>query len=415
MSNSKEQAGINFENTETGFGYKSDQDLRKAKFLFSAMKYNWLVKAGTLFIPLAIKCRLPVNGILRNTIFKQFVSGETLADIKPVLQKLDQHNVKAILDYGAEGKEDENGFDRTSKEFQQLLSYAAETAPFISIKITGLARFDLLAKLNTTVQNTGAGLSINSAQLTEAEKQEWKRVMERVDSICRAAVSHQVGVLIDAEESWIQQTIDAIAENMMSRYNTERAIVFNTIQFYCTRSLAFLKESTVMAKAAGYFLGVKIVRGAYMEKERARALQLNYPSPIQPDKETTDTDFNLGLAYCIKNVSYVSLVVASHNEQSNLLAAELLEKYGVRKNYPHIHFSQLYGMSDHITFNLAKAGFSVSKYLPYGSVQEVVPYLMRRAQENTSVAGQTARELFLIQTELKRRAAVKNNRAELKV
>ena len=221
--------------------------------------------------------------------------------------------------------------------------------------------------------------------------------------ICQAAADSRIGVLVDAEESWIQNTVDALTMQMMDAFNRDRVVVYNTIQLYRHDRLAFLKHSYEAAHEKGFVLGAKLVRGAYMEKERKRADQLSYPSPIQPNKEATDRDYDLGVTFCIQHIEDIALIVASHNENSNLLAARLLEQRNLPLNHPHVHFSQLYGMSDNITFNLAKAGCPVSKYLPFGPIKDVIPYLMRRAQENSSVSGQTGRELGLIKKELKRR------------
>lgn len=399
---------IVLEDTEKSFRYKTDADLKKAKWLFSLMSYDWLVKIGTRLVPYALKWKLPVRSLIKNTIFNQFVGGETLADLKDVLAELQKYEVKAILDFGAEGKDEEASFEYTRDEFLRLIDYAAsdDNVPFISIKLTGLAPFALLEIVNTGISFDSGEFSIDLNHLTALEAENWEKVVERVDSVCRKGLEKGVAVLIDAEESWIQDTIDALACEMMKKYNAEQAIVFNTIQFYRRNRLEFLVKSSVNAMKEGYLLGVKMVRGAYMEKERERALKLNYISPIQPDKQSTDSDFNAALEFCVRNLSSISLVVASHNETSNLFATELLRKFNYQEGHPHIHFSQLYGMSDHITFNLASAGYSVSKYLPYGSIDDVIPYLMRRAAENTSVGTQTSRELFLIKKEIARRKNV---------
>lgn len=396
---------INLEDTETGFASKTDRDLQQAKFLYSIMNVNWIVWAGTLFLPLALKWRLPIRRLINDTIFRQFVGGKSLPDTKPVLSKLSEFKVRAILDYGAEGKDNENSFNTVCNEFITLINYASESkdVSFISIKVTGLGRFSLLEKINSGVEVDKSGLIINTDHLSDAEVEEWNKVVGRIDSVCHNGEERNVGVLVDAEDSWIQDTIDAIIEMMMKKYNRRKAIVFNTIQFYRVGRLNFLKSISTNSVKEGYFLGVKIVRGAYMEKERLRASQLHYPSPIQPDKISTDHDFNYGLEYCIQNLDTISVIIACHNDQSVLLAVELLKKHNFPKDHPNIHFSQLYGMGDNITFNLAKAGYRVSKYLPYGPLEDVVPYLMRRAQENTSVSSQTGKELGFINREVRRR------------
>ena len=400
---------ISFDNTEFAFEYKSDKQLKKANFLFSSMSHSWLVNMGVRVTPWAIKMGLPVNGIIRSTIFSQFVGGETLEETATVAKKLGEYNVKVILDYGVEGKEGEENFDHACNEFIRVINYAASqpNIPFMSIKVTGFARFTLLEKLDAMMTaNTGTLMKryLKAIEdLPREEKEEWHRVRHRMMRICETAAGKKVGVLVDAEETWIQDPVDALTILMMDTFNKGRVVVYNTIQLYRHDRLKFLKDSHEAAVQRNFILGAKNVRGAYMEKERRRAEEKGYPSPIQPDKESTDRDYNAGVEFCIQHIDRIAIIVASHNEYSNLYATELLQKNGYAFNHPHIHFSQLYGMSDNITFNLAHAGCSVSKYLPFGPIHDVVPYLMRRAQENTSVKGQTGRELGLIKKELKRR------------
>jgi proline dehydrogenase len=401
---------VSFENTEFAFEYKSDKQLKKARFLFSLMGYPWLVKLGTRLTPWAVKSGLPVKGLIRNTIFTQFVGGETLQQTASVASRLGEYGVQVILDYGVEGGDDgEAGFDHAKEEFIRVIEYAATqpNIPFMSVKVTGFARFALLEKLDTAMHQKQGSLMKRflSAvdELGPAEKEEWHRVRHRMMGICEIAAAKKVGVLIDAEESWIQDPVDALTILMMDTFNKERCVVYNTIQHYRHDRLQFLIDSHEAAKERGFILGAKLVRGAYMEKERKRAEEMNYPSPIQPDKEASDRDYNNGVRFCMDHLDRIALIVASHNEQSNMLAVQLLQEKSLPNNHPHVHFSQLYGMSDNITFNLAHAGCSVSKYLPFGPIEDVIPYLMRRAQENTSVGGQTGRELLLINKELKRR------------
>jgi proline dehydrogenase len=397
---------ISFDNSELAFAYKTDKELQKAKFLFSSMAVGWLVKIGTRLAPWAIKAHMPINGIIRNTIFKQFVGGETLQQTAKVADKLAQFNVQVILDYGVEGKEGEANFDNAANEFIKVIQYAATqpNLPFMSIKLTGFARFSLLEKLDAAADKTsGVEGRINLSVLSEDEKGEWQRVVNRLIKICEAAQRNNVGVLVDAEETWIQDPVDALTMQMMKNFNTTKAIVYNTIQLYRHDRLQFLKESFETAQTGNFILGTKLVRGAYMEKERRRAAALNYNSPIQPDKKSSDKDYNAAVEFCIEHLDKIFVIVATHNESSNLFATQLLQQKNFPLNHNHIHFSQLYGMSDNITFNLAKAGCSVSKYLPFGPLKDVIPYLMRRAQENSSVSGQTGRELDLIKKELKRR------------
>lgn len=397
---------VSFDNTENTFAYKSDKELRKARFLFRSMGIEPLVKLGIRITPWAIHSGLPIKGLIRNTIFKQFVGGETLEETAAVANNLQRFGVQVILDYGVEGKEGEENFDHACDEFIRVIRYAAgkPSVPYISVKVTGIARFALLEKLDAAATGkSGYEGTVHEEVLDEKEKAEWQRVEQRLLRICEAAVAANTGVLIDAEETWIQDPVDALTMQMMQRFNKEKAIVFNTMQLYRHDRLQFLKDSYEQAKQKSFILGAKLVRGAYMEKERNRAEEKGYPSPIQPDKAASDRDYNAAVLFCVEHLDHIALIVASHNEFSNLYTTQLLDKKGIPHNHPHVHFSQLYGMSDHITFNLAKAGFSVSKYLPFGPIKDVIPYLMRRAQENSSMSGQTGRELTLIKKEIERR------------
>lgn len=404
---------ISFDNTAYAFAYKSDQELKKAKFLFSTMGNPALLTMGLKLMPFAFKYKIPfTNAIVRQTIFKQFVGGETLSETAKVANKLQQYDVQVILDYGVEGgDEGEAGFDHATDEFIRVINYAATQSniPFMSIKVTGIARFSLLEKLDAAMhQKQGTLMKKYTAtieDLDQNERNEWQRVVNRLLKICDTAFEKNIGVLIDAEETWIQDPVDALTMLMMDKLNRSKAVVFNTIQLYRHDRLAFLKDSFTAASERNFILGVKLVRGAYMEKERTRALNLNYSSPIQPDKQSCDNDYNAAVEFCISHLNMISVIVASHNEKSNLLATEMMQRYELPLTHRHLHFSQLYGMSDNITFNLAKAGCSVSKYLPFGPIKDVIPYLMRRAQENSSVAGQTGRELSLIKKELLRRTS----------
>ncbi|MCE2973496.1 MAG: proline dehydrogenase family protein [Sediminibacterium sp.] len=390
---------LSFENTENAFAHLTDKELKNARFLFQSMSYPWLVQMGTRLTPFIMRTGLPVHGLIRKTLFKQFVGGETLENTEPVTQKLHSFGVEVILDYGVEGKEGEDSFDTATEEFMRVIRYASTQTniPFISIKVTGLARFGLLQSLNEAPR-LRSGIHDH-----EWELDEWDRVRDRMYAICELAAEKKIGVLIDAEESWIQDPVDRLCMEMMQQFNTTEAVVYNTVQLYRHDRLSFLKMSHRIAKEKGFVLGVKLVRGAYMEKERARALEKGYDSPIQPDKAASDRDFNAAVQFCLENLGDIAVVVASHNENSNQLAAATMDRLGIARNHSRVHFSQLYGMSDHITFNMAREGFRVSKYLPFGPIREVIPYLMRRAQENTSVSGQTGRELTLIQRELQRR------------
>jgi proline dehydrogenase len=390
---------LSFENTENAFAHLTDKELKNARFLFQSMSYPWLVQMGTRLTPFIMRTGLPVHGLIRKTLFKQFVGGETLEETAGVAKTLDSFGVKVILDYGVEGKEGEEAFDTATEEFMRVIRYASTQTniPFISIKVTGLARFGLLQTLNEAPR-LRSGIHDN-----EFERDEWNIVRERMYAICELAAEKKVGVLIDAEESWIQDPVDRLCIEMMQVFNKTVPVVYNTVQLYRHDRLSFLKMSHSIARQQGFVLGLKLVRGAYMEKERARAREMGYDSPIQPDKASADNDFNAAVRYCLENLSDIAVVIASHNEESNRLAAATMDELGISHKHPHVHFSQLYGMSDHITFNMAKAGFEVSKYLPFGPIRDVIPYLMRRAQENSSVSGQTGRELTLIQRELQRR------------
>lgn len=402
---------ISFDNTEYAFAYKTSGELKKAHFLFSAMGNPFLLNTSLQLVPVAIKWSLPfTKTILRNTIFKQFVGGETLEETAMVADKLAKYHVKIILDYGVEGgKNGEEGFDESTREFIKVIDYAAtqHNIPFMSVKITGLVRFGLLEKLDAAMHSSEGSLIVryNKAleELPQAENDEWQRCIKRFEGICETANAKNIGVLVDAEETWIQDPVDAMTMLMMDRYNKEKIVVYNTLQLYRHDRLAFLRDSYTASLERNFILGVKLVRGAYMENERKRAAELGYPSPIQPDKESCDNDYNAATEFCIHRLDKIAVIVASHNEYSNAYTIQLLDEKGLPHHHPHVHFSQLYGMSDNITFNLAKAGCSVSKYLPFGPIKDVVPYLMRRAQENSSVAGQTGRELSLIKKELERR------------
>ena len=400
---------ISFDNTEYAFEYKSDAALRKARFLFSVMSYPWLVSLGTRLTPLAIRTGLPIKGLLRSTLFAQFVGGETLESTEAVAATLRRYGVEVILDYGVEGKEGEENFDRAVQEFSRVIDYAstASNIPFMSVKVTGFARFGLLEELQQKMVSQNGNLldryQATLLQLDAATQVEWQKVVDRVQRICARASEKKVGVAIDAEESWIQEPVDALATLMMEQFNLTRPVVYNTVQLYRHDRFDFLQRAAEWAAQKNYIMAVKLVRGAYMEKERKRALELGYSSPIHANKKAVDQDYDQAIRFCIDRIDRTALIVASHNEHSNLLATELLKEKGLPLRHPHVHWSQLYGMSDNITFNLSKAGASVSKYLPFGPIEDVVPYLMRRAQENTSVKGQTGRELSLIQKELDRR------------
>ena len=402
---------ISFDNTEYAFAYKTNSELKKSRLLYNAMGKSYLLSMAERYLPFAVKYHLPfTNSIVRLTLFELFVGGETLEKTKGVVDKLSKFNVQVILDYGVEGGNDgEKGYEEATNEFVKVIEYAATQPgiPFMSVKVTGLVRFGLLEKIDS-LMNAAEGTLINRYTsvlntLPENEKAEWQRCLDRLERICTTAEQKNIGVMIDAEETWIQDPVDAATMIMMDRHNKDRAVIFNTVQLYRSDRYKFLQDCHEAAAQRGFILAVKIVRGAYMEKERKRAAENGYPSPIQPTKAATDNDYNKAVEYCLQHLAAISVIIASHNEDSNLLATKLMNMHGISANNDRVHFSQLYGMSDNITFNLAKEGYNVSKYLPFGPIEDVVPYLMRRAQENSSVAGQTGRELSLIHKEIKRR------------
>ncbi len=388
-----------FDNTQNAFAYKSTSDLKKARFLFSVIQSPLVVSLATKLTPALMQSGLPINGLIRSTIFNQFVGGETLEESARVVKQLSAYNVQVILDYGVEAKEGEENFDLVTEHIIEAIEFSASqtNVPFVSVKITGLASMALLENLNDAPRLR------SGIHDSEEDNAAWERVKERMHAICEVAAEKSIGVLIDAEESWIQDPIDRLAIELMSVYNKEKVVVYNTYQLYRHDRLRFLQMSHEIAKDKQFILGAKLVRGAYMEKERERAQKNGYTSPIHENKEAVDMDFNKSVDYCLQNLDNIALLLASHNEQSNQLAMQTMQEKQIEKNHTRIHFSQLYGMSDHITFNMAEAGYAVSKYLPFGPIKDVIPYLMRRAEENSSVNGQTGRELVLIRKELTRR------------
>ena len=384
---------LSFNNTEVSFSGKSNKDLNRSYWLFKMVSNPTFVSLGKSLTTFAIKMHLPIKGLIKATIFKQFCGGETIEECSKAIDELGKYNVGTILDYSVEGKETEQDFDACCSETVATVNKAEKDKhiPFCVFKVTGLGRFELLQKVSA------------KKALTAEEHQEYDRLRNRVNTICKAAHTAGVPVFIDAEESWIQEAIDTTANQMMALYNKEKAIVYNTFQLYRKDRLSYLKHSYELATKGGYFLGAKLVRGAYMEKERKRAEEMNYPSPIQDNKEATDRDYDAALEFCTDHISRTAICAGTHNENSSMKLAELMQKKNIAANNNHIYFSQLLGMSDHISFNLANEHYNVAKYVPYGPVNEVLPYLIRRAQENTSVKGQTGRELSLIIKEKQRR------------
>ena len=384
---------LSFENTEIAFKHASNIDLKRAYWLFKAININFLVKIGPLITNFAMNIGLPIKSLIKATIFKQFCGGETIAGCNDTVNNLAIGNVGTILDYSVEGEDDEHIFDETHNEIISTIVRATgdKYIPVTVFKITGVGRFGLLEKLNV------------KESLTADEEKEWQKVQDRVKNICGKAFIANVPVMIDAEESWIQDTIDWLALEMMRLYNREKIIVYNTYQLYRHDKLALLKSDYQIAEKEGFILGAKLVRGAYMEKERKRAAEKGYASPIQQDKNAADKDYNAALVFCIAHIDKLAIVAGTHNEDSCKLLTTLLNENNIPHNHHHIFFSQLLGMSDNLSFNLANADYNVVKYVPYGPVKAVLPYLFRRAQENTAIAGQMSRELGLIIKERKRR------------
>lgn len=386
---------ISFDNTETAFADRTDHELNRAHLLFKMVGSPTMVKVGKAALNLALKLKLPVRGIIRSTVFNHFCGGEHITDCESTIERLHSSGVFTLLDYSAEGKETTADFEYAATETIATIRMAHQDSrvPFSVFKPTGIIPHRLLAKKN-----------VNS-KFNQEEALEWKLAMERITIICEAGKENNVPIFIDAEETWFQDAIDQLAEELMKTYNRERAMIYNTVQLYRKDRLQFLKDSFAKAQKDGYKLGVKLVRGAYMEKERDRAKEQGYPSPIHATKADTDLDYDLALKFCIENHPHIEVLAGTHNEKSSKYLAELMVEKGLQPYDGHIFFSQLFGMSDNISFNLAANHYNVVKYVPYGPVLEVMPYLIRRAEENTSIAGQTGRELSLIIKEKARRKA----------
>ena len=385
---------ISFDNTEVAFRGKSKGDLNRAYWLFKVVSSPAMVRFGKWATNVALRLKLPIKAIIKKTIFRQFCGGESIQESLKASKTLASRNVKTILDYSIEGKTKEEDFDKTVQEIIGTIREGEnnKNIPFAVFKVTGICLHDILEKSNDGIEN-----------LSTEEKKDYDKLKERVSIICLEAYNRNVPIFIDAEESWIQNTIDRLAYEMSVKFNQKTAVVYNTIQLYRHDRLAFLKSEIARADKENFKLGVKLVRGAYMEKERARAEEQGCPSPIQPNKDAADKDFNASLKVVIERIDRVSFCAGTHNEESSMLLVKLLKEYGVDSSDPRAYFAQLLGMSDHISFNLADNDLMVAKYVPYGPIKEVLPYLIRRADENTSVTGQTGRELSLIMKERKRR------------
>jgi proline dehydrogenase len=382
-----------FDNTEVAFALKNDAQLERAYFLFKMISHQPLVRIGTAATNFALKTNLPVEGLIRSTVFDHFCGGINEDDCLPVIDKMFTKGVSSVLDYSVEGKEEESTFDDARNKIIKIIKFAdeREAMPIVVFKPTGFGRFYLY-------QKKGEGKAF-----TPAEQDEWNRIVARFDSVCSLAKTKDVEVLIDAEESWMQNAADELCEAMMLKYNQDKPIVYNTLQTYRWDRFDYLKNLHERAKSQQFKIGFKIVRGAYMEKERDRAKDKGYQSPICETKLATDENFNSCMSYILNNLNDISLFIGTHNEQSCYLAMDLMRQLNIDKKDNNVWFGQLYGMSDHISFNLAEQGYNVAKYVPFGPVKDVMPYLIRRAEENTSVAGQTSRELNLLKQEKARR------------
>ncbi|MBX7243584.1 MAG: proline dehydrogenase family protein [Bacteroidia bacterium] len=396
MNSFSEYSLPDFNNTELAFKARTDAQLKQALRLFQMIDSPLLANIGPKLMIYSFEIGLPIENIVKKTLFQQFCGGTSIENTVPASEAMYKYKVKTILDYSVEGEKNETGFDETCREIIATLVHGGKTesVAFTACKITGLASFDLLAKIQANVQ------------LTPVEVMAWEKVKERVEAICNASVENNTPVFIDAEESWIQETIDALAESMMEKYNTTKPLIYTTVQLYRHDRLNYLKELIRRSENRKYFLGVKLVRGAYMEKEAERAASFSTRNPIQKSKEDTDRDYDFALELCMEHLHHVAICAGTHNENSSIKLAEMMREKSIPKNHPHILFAQLYGMSDHISFNLSHHGFNVAKYLPYGPVKAVMPYLMRRAQENTSISGQSGRELTLLKKENRRRKKV---------
>lgn len=389
-----------FDNTRVAFSNKTTAQLQKAYWLFWMVKNPGLANMGSKLLQLANMVRFPLRWALKKTVFEHFCGGETLDESKETLQQLGNFNIKSVLDYAAEGVETEKEFEEAKERILATIELGRtnKNIGFAVFKFTGIARFELLEKVSA------------ESKLSPQDQQEFNRIRNRAHQICKKAYEYGIPVMIDAEETWIQVAIDQIVEELMEEFNHTTTIVYHTLQMYRIDKLYYLKKLVSTAKEKKYIPGLKLVRGAYMEKERERAAKKGYASPIQPDKASTDAAYNDAIKFCIANIDFLSVCIGTHNEESCLEATWLMDINELQKDHSRVYFSQLKGMSDHISYNLADTGYNVSKYVPYGPLRLVMPYLIRRAQENTSVAGQTGRELILIKKELKRRKQEKDKK-----
>ena len=390
-----------FSDTKTAFELKSQSELNWAYWLFKLIGNNALINMGTALTNFSLKLRLPVEGMIRSTVFNQFCGGVSEQDCLPVIQKMHNKGVGSVLDYSVEGKDDEASLEATFQKTMETIDFGNQHRndgiPIVVFKPTGFGRFAIFQKIT------------EGKSLTADEEKEWEKIKQRFDAACKKAYEYKLPILVDAEESWMQTAADDLVEEMMRKYNKEEAIVYNTLQMYRHDRLPYLKGLYERAVADGFYIGVKVVRGAYMEKENERAAEQGYPTPICASKQATDDNYNAVVTYIIEHIDRIALFAGTHNEESAALIMDLMAKKGLAKDDKRVLIAQLYGMSDHISFNASKEGYNVAKYLPFGPVREVMPYLIRRAEENTSVAGQTGRELTLLSAEKKRRKTEKNS------
>lgn len=388
---------ISFENLEVAFASKSNAELRKMYLIFATINNNTAVSVGTKMANWAFALKLPIKGIMKKTMFGHFCGGEDIEDCQKAVEDLAKYKIHTILDYSVEGRGDEESYEATKNEILRTIERSAgdNNIPFAVFKVTGLGDYRIMTKIQ------------EGKKLNDKESASFEKLKIRVNTLCHAAFTANTKILVDAEESWFQDVIDQMAYEAMEKYNQKSCIVYNTYQMYRHDSLEKLKKAYQVSIEKGYLLGAKLVRGAYMEKERERAEEKKYKSPIQPTKEASDRDYNDALRFCAERIENVGLVSGSHNEKSNILLTELISKFGIKANDDRVYFAQLYGMSDNISYNLANAGYNVVKYVPYGPVEKVMPYLSRRAEENTSVAGQSSREFDLVKREIARRKGLR--------
>lgn len=391
--------GTQFNDTKTAFELKSDSELNWAYWLFKMIGNNTLINVGTALTNFSLKLHLPVEGMIRSTVFNQFCGGISEQDCLPVIKKMHEKGVGSVLDYSVEGKDDEASLEATFKKTMETIDFGNkhrnDGIPIVVFKPTGFGRFAVFQKVT------------EGKELTEGEKKEWERIRERFDAACKKAYEYNIPILVDAEESWMQTAADDLVEEMMRKYNKKEPIVYGTLQMYRHDRLPYLKALYERAVKDGFYIGMKIVRGAYMEKENERAAEMGYPTPICANKQATDDNYDAMLRFILDHIDRISLFAGTHNEKSAALLMNLMKEKGLKPNDKRVWLAQLYGMSDHISFNASKEHYNVAKYLPFGPVREVMPYLIRRAEENTSVAGQTGRELMLLEAEKKRRKGAK--------